>query len=818
MSGQRIPIETKSIQALQKIWAEARPQGVRALLRGEAGLGKATAATWVASEASGAQAWILVGRPDGVGTPYQAILSVFQKFVLDHLEDGRNRRLALEIASDLLRLLPFLGPLADPLARAIKRRAWNRPQPVNSHFDLAYLLRRILRTMAERAPVVLVLRDIDAFDGSSLSLVVQLASDPIKKVSFLLTVGSTHTALPAGSAMGRRRDTLDLLEREHGFQAVAFVPFDHDETRAFLAQRLGGIPSNQDVNALHAFTGGNALFLEETVASLKAQDLFFVESGELRLRRDPWKHAHGVSSIIDERLAALEADLRNVLDVASVLGAEFPSRPIAGVLERRHLEVLRQLRKLEEVHHFIQEMKRHHRFRHGAVRDLVYRKLEGAMAQEHHLLVAQYLEANPLDGDNDYALHHHYRMAGRTTEAIRCLERAAWESRSRLCHLDAAERFEAAAEARGVLPQPEGVAAQELRLEAGRSLYDAGQYEDAATSLAVLAADAMDEGIRATALLYQGMSEYLSATYEEAQSTLEHLLRDHGTNLGPQGTAQARLALASVLYHAGAWGAARRQYRKVFTYTGEAQAQVHRDALKRVNMFYSMELAAPQLEQELARMTDRETDPKAWEIMHNLACNHLFMGRLDEAKSCFEEVLCRFEAAGSVCAAYPRNNLAIIAILQGNHGLARMHTAKVREAPRSEYDRSSARIHEAMMDVLEGNIDGGIARLEQLLGDVDDEPILDRVTHHNLGWAHTLKGERDAAARYFSHGVPTGDGPWHRIMAGHRQRILMRAFPNQPLPPALQGTDHEFLERTGRADAWVYRNLDYEFSEVWFWE
>lgn len=578
-------VETEAIRFLIARVEASLQKPFRVLLTGEKGTGKGTVVRAGLPQGDDSAFLVIEGIPDVLGVPYAPLARAFHEFLTKYGRSKKHGRLALEISFELARLVPILGQFRQSIIAVAEKVSKNSPAPVTNHLDVLHQTKNVIRKLSKRDPVVLVFRGIDAYDPSTLSILLSLVADD-----------------------------------------------------------------------------------------------------------------------------------------------ELPC---------------------------------------------------------------------------SYVLEH--------------LVKAALESRRRLAQRDAATRFRDAAALQALVDPAKQVEAQGFSLEAGVSLYLAGQYEGAIDTLRDLAIVAVDVHAKAAALLYQGLAEYMGSTYENAQATLEHLLKQHGDVVTGSMLCTARLTLASVLYHRGEWDAARKHYRKVFALTDGGEP-CRLDALKRINMFYVTELALPMLQRELGLLDASKNPDLFWEINHNLGCNHLMMNQLVEAETAFRASLRHFESVGSHKAAYPHNNLAIVNLLRGDFVRARHHIDQVREAPISEFDRASAECHRGIILALEKKTGEAINAMEAAARIASQEPILQEVTNYNLAWILSLQGDAAGALLRLGRDLPHGNGPWQDYKIAQRQRLAQRLLGTAPLPGALQGKQLTKLETTGRKDAWIYKELDFEFSEVWFWE
>jgi predicted ATPase len=183
------------------------------------------------------------------------------------------------------------------------------------------------------------------------------------------------------------------------------------EVASFVEASTGVEPSKKLVDAVHAETEGNPLFVGEVVRLLAAEGRLTEAPGvDWRLQVPT-----GVHEATAQRLRALSKDCRRVLTIASAFGREFSHEVLEKVSEMSEEEVLAGLdeafaaRVLTEVPGAPDRM----RFARARMRDAVYNDLSAARRARLHLRIGDALEE--LYGADDLhvdELAHHFFLAG----------------------------------------------------------------------------------------------------------------------------------------------------------------------------------------------------------------------------------------------------------------------------------------------------------------------------------------------------------------------------------------------------------------------
>ncbi len=306
------------LDSLRRLWSRARDtddngsdaSGRVVLLAGDPGIGKTRLVAELASAAHEAGAYVLAGRsPEETLVPYQPFLEAIRHYVLN-VPYAILRASAREYGSELSRLVPEL-----------RRRVPELPppapgEPETERYRLFEAVVGLLSEIASRAPVLLVLDDLQWADRPTLLLLRHLAR--ARHASRLLILGAYRDTEAAHGGFGA---ALSELRRERLVTELDIAGLAESETGKLVEIRTGMVPTHEFTRALQAETEGNPFFVEEIVRHM-------VESG---LRTD---HAdatdlrdaglpEGVKEVISRRLGRLDEQAIEWLRVAAVIGRDF---------------------------------------------------------------------------------------------------------------------------------------------------------------------------------------------------------------------------------------------------------------------------------------------------------------------------------------------------------------------------------------------------------------------------------------------------------------------------------------------------------------
>lgn len=366
--------------------AATQKRGSTHLLIGDGGVGKTRlcAAVIEAAEARGMAHVTGQAHPVETGIPYALFSDAFVS-MLRALPPSVLQLLARGATAELFALFPVLRGDAPP------PRLGDEQEIKPRLFDA---FARLLHQLASRAPLLVVLENLQWADRASLELLHFVARGAAGHPLILLgTINADHRE---GNAI--LRDTERSLASLGVVTRHPLAPLTLQETTALVAGQFEVTPAAVAAFAtgLHERTQGNAFFVQETLKGL-------VDGGQLRLDGGRWRGWGAratelpltVREAVVARLDRLSAGARTVAGLAAVVGGAVPhavlermsALPAAGVLDA--VDELRRARVFVEA-----EVDRAlaYRFVHPLLQEVLYAELGRARAQALHGDVALSLE------------------------------------------------------------------------------------------------------------------------------------------------------------------------------------------------------------------------------------------------------------------------------------------------------------------------------------------------------------------------------------------------------------------------------------------
>lgn len=235
---------------------------------------------------------------------------------------------------------------------------------------------------------------------------------------------------------------LHRLEATANISKIYLTRLGPDETSDITRYVLGKRPNLQIAQQLTKATGGNPLFLLESLRTLKDSlpDQELTGMANLPL-------AKNLYALILSRLHLLSHKVRTILDVAAIVGDEFSPTLLERVTQYTSEEVIAAIEDLEirKLIEFVNQGGNEIscRFIHEQFREVLLMEINPMRAQKLHGVVARALEALPGNKFTDQAgiLAQHYELAGERKKAFEHWLKAGVHSRRLFAYTDASRAF-----------------------------------------------------------------------------------------------------------------------------------------------------------------------------------------------------------------------------------------------------------------------------------------------------------------------------------------------------------------------------------------
>ncbi|MBV9581899.1 MAG: AAA family ATPase, partial [Chloroflexi bacterium] len=391
------------LERLRQVMHDGRMAGRVVLVSGEAGTGKSALVGQIVREAQNQGVLCLAG---GCYAERGALpLGPFHDALADFL-----------LAQPADRARAYLGSSADDLARVIPElrqhlqlgspRATSPPDRT-----LGFgAIHACLRSLSEQSRVLLCLEDLHAADEATLQLLHYLARQT-RRLSLVLIGTFRADDSTADQTLSK---TVTAMTRERLAQRIVVDALDGPGTDQLASTLLEGPTSAEFGRSLFTTTAGNPLFVEQLLLALQETDGLQRRGGVWRGFREIQGTPMIVREVITQRLQRLDADCREVLAMASVLGQTFDHRVLVEIVQPMHELVLLEHVDRAITTRILRETAGGYSFSHALLRDTVYWNLSAPRRMLLHAHIGHLLEEFHGPGADDFAgeLARHFALAG----------------------------------------------------------------------------------------------------------------------------------------------------------------------------------------------------------------------------------------------------------------------------------------------------------------------------------------------------------------------------------------------------------------------
>jgi tetratricopeptide (TPR) repeat protein/DNA-binding PadR family transcriptional regulator len=456
--GERFVNRTAELDRLSEVLETVLDGSPRfVLLSGEAGIGKTTLISEFEDRARERGVAFARGRCESTGgDPYGPIVEAFAGIpggdaVVETLESIEAPGTT---GGD--------GEFESPRAMDARREA--------TLYEFADEIRRLV----ERRPLVVFLDDLQWATAGTVELLGYVAMN-VDDGRPLIGGAYRPEDLPEDDYLLRTVESI----REDRLERVELDRFGRAETSGLVEWVLEtrSVPS-EFVAAVHDRTGGNPLFVEESVKRLREEHLVDPDLNIYPEDLSPNEVPEAVEATVDMRLGALDDRSRRVLEVGAVVGDRVPVDLLATVSSvpepalRDRVDVLVGARVWERT-----DEDGVVRYPSGVIRETVVERMDDDRRDRLHRAVARAMQETDDGAEKDHAtVAEHYDLAGDHDAAIECFRKAGEAAEDVFAHRDAIDHYGRALE----LARAEGRTAETLEIleTLGRIHYALGEFDE----------------------------------------------------------------------------------------------------------------------------------------------------------------------------------------------------------------------------------------------------------------------------------------------------------------------------------------------------
>ncbi|MEM3567730.1 MAG: AAA family ATPase, partial [Thermoplasmata archaeon] len=306
-----------------------------------------------------------------------------------------------------------LAEIEDLLRELVESEKYSMeaPENVDKKIGVFENVLRGIKRAAMRVPVLIFIDDLQWADSSSLSLLHYIGRDiSTDKVGIICAARTGE-----GPGAGAFEAIIKEMRAENIAEVHTLRPLDREGVGELIDSVLAGHVEEKFKDTVYIETEGNPLFVVELLR-------YLTEKGLLRRELDVWvyekeeiKVPERIYEIIKEKISRLSAEEFEVIETASVIGAEFPTQFLERLMDLDRIKLLRALSRIEKIHGLIKQEGGKYRFDPSKIRDVIYEEMGEDLRRALHEMLGKIFEEDYRKGDEEKILEaiYHYRKAGR---------------------------------------------------------------------------------------------------------------------------------------------------------------------------------------------------------------------------------------------------------------------------------------------------------------------------------------------------------------------------------------------------------------------
>lgn len=393
-------------------------------------------------------------------------------------------------------------------------------------------------------PSLLCIEDLQWADPSSLALLHYVSRNT--KQCNLLILGTYRPEDVTATINGKVHQLVEvkqLMNREDLYQQIELNRLEEKYMDDVLASLLGKNDfADEFKQQLYKETEGNPFFIIELVRMLAGEKTIEQKDDTWILVRD-LKEANipsKVHDVIVRRLNRVGEGGREILDCAAVIGEEFSSDILASATRLTTIELLKQLRTLEQKHKLIRSLETKYKFDHAKIKEVLYSEIPTELRMEYHLIIANCIEEQSRDDLDSVVgdLAFHFYRSQNKEKALPYLIKAAEKATGQHAPREAFEYYRCALEVVDPLEDSRSTKKKKLDIimALGDNCYLRGEWDDAlgyfkrATELSEEVGDEkrLAESLRNIGLIHKNRNEWDSAiSYFKKGITISEKIQDY---------------------------------------------------------------------------------------------------------------------------------------------------------------------------------------------------------------------------------------------------------------------------------------------------
>jgi class 3 adenylate cyclase/tetratricopeptide (TPR) repeat protein len=460
----------------------------------------------------------------GSSVPYLPLVDIVKAYFdirEEHSECDSKDKMVKKLTVLDESLTSYLPVLYEMLSFRVEDERYSRMENQYKRNELFEGVTRILLKEASSRPIVIAIEDLHWIDKASVEFLTKLiAGLSNARILFLLLYRpeyqSNWTNLP------------NYLE--------VHLSKLSDSTSGELLHYLlaGGEPTSELRETVLTKTGGNPLFVEEFVYSLLENRSIRKEGQQYTLNAldSTIKLPDTIQGIIASRIDRLPEELKNTLQVASVIGRDFSCSVLQDVTQLSD-ELKSQLETLQQLEFIFQKKDFDEKecvFKHALIQEVAYQSLLQKRRKELHENIGRTIEKLYPQRLEEMAevLAYHYQQSNNLDTAVCYLRKSGQKAMVRYAieesHRNYQQAFESLSNKASKTPEDQSILL-DILLEWAEVYYYRGYFRalyDLMSAHKELAETSGDKPREAMLLGWLGISLFAASRTAESYQVLRH--------------------------------------------------------------------------------------------------------------------------------------------------------------------------------------------------------------------------------------------------------------------------------------------------------
>ncbi len=339
---------------------------------------------------------------------------------------------------------------------------------------------RYIEKIAKETPLVIFLDDLQWVDRATIDILAYM-DEKIEDVPVFFIGAYRPEDVTEDHHLV---EIMHRLKREGRYDKIKLKPLTVENTEETIKGVLGTKDIKKSfVKIIHDKTGGNPLFIKESVRQMVDENILDLDSGTYPEQSDEVLVSEMVHNVIERRVNRLDKKSVKIIEIGSVIGSSIPFELLSSITKLDDIDLLDTIdilignqlwdEKLDEETFC---------FTHPLLRETVYKKIKSLKKKLLHKKTAKNIEELYQDDLNKWYsnLARHYEGAENFSKAFKYYLKAAEKAEEVYANEDALEMYERALNLSDKIEEMEReITNFELLEKIAKAYYLLGRYEGA---------------------------------------------------------------------------------------------------------------------------------------------------------------------------------------------------------------------------------------------------------------------------------------------------------------------------------------------------